>query len=294
MPGAVTGKPHPKRRKPFRGPKTQGGPQGREGGRSNAAGADKGAPHRRDILRIAGLPAVEALFLRDPASVKRLIVAPEMAQAASDMLREANARDIPHRIVPQGALDKMAGTALNGGIVAETAPRPAKSFDLGQAQAWARKWHPLIILDGIGNPHNLGAIARTAAFFGLPHLAISDRQDQAGPSEAAYRVSEGGLVWVDLYRIHRLPDVLRRLRDFFVVVGTALDGASPLPVAELAKAPKPVCLVLGNEERGLSAETLAACEKVAMLPGSGRVQSLNVAATAAIFMHALTGGLRPR
>jgi TrmH RNA methyltransferase len=82
--------------------------------------------------------------------------------------------------------------------------------------------------------------------------------------------------------------MLRRLRDFYVVVGTALDGASPLPLAELAKAPKPVCLVLGNEERGLSPETLAACEKVAMLPGSGRVQSLNVAATAAIFMHALT------
>jgi RNA methyltransferase, TrmH family len=276
MPGAVTGKPHFSRRKaaPARTPPR--------------------TPHRRDVLRIAGLPAVEALFLREPASIQRLIVAPEMAEAAGPLLREANERGIAHRIVPAGALEKIAGTALNGGIVAETAPRPAKQFDLGQAQGWARKWIPLIVLDGIGNPHNLGAIARTAAFFGIPHLAISDRPDQAGPSEAAYRVSEGGLVWTDLYRIHRLPDMLRRLRDFYVVVGTALDTGTPLPVAELAKASKPVCLVMGNEERGLAPEILAACEKVAKLPGSGRVQSLNVSATAAIYMHALTGGLRPR
>jgi RNA methyltransferase, TrmH family len=272
MPDAVTGKPHFSRRK---------APQTR-------------APHRRDILRIAGLPSVEALFVRDPGAIQRLIVAPDLAEAAGPLLREANARGIAHRIVPAGALEKIAGTALNGGIVAECAPRPPKQFDLGQAQAWARKWIPLMILDGIGNPHNLGAIARSAAFFGVPHLAISDRPDQAGPSEAAYRVSEGGLVWTDLYRIHRLPDVLRRLRDFYVVIGTALDTGAPLQMAELAKASKPVCLVLGNEERGLAPETLAACEKVAMLPGSGRVQSLNVAATAAIFLHALSGGLRPR
>ncbi len=278
MPGAVTGKPHFSRRK---------APSKTHSGQIRG-------PHRREVLRIAGLPSVEALFLRDPASVQRLIVAPEMAEAAGPLLREANARGIAHRIVPASALEKIAGTALNGGIVAETAPKPAKPFDLGQAQAWARKWIPLMILDGIGNPHNLGAIARSAAFFGVPHLAISDRQDQAGPSEAAYRVSEGGLVWTDLYRIHRLPDMLRRLRDFYVVVGTALEGAAPLPVAELAKASKPVCLVLGNEERGLAPETLAACEKIAMLPGSGRVQSLNVSATAAIFLHALSGGLRPR
>lgn len=274
MPVPVTGKPHFSRRKP--------------------AAPTRGTPHRREVLRVAGLPAVEALFLRAPEAVQRLIVTPELAEAAGPLLREANARGIAHRIVPASALEKIAGTALNGGIVAETPPRPAKPFDLGQAQAWARRWIPLIVLDGIGNPHNLGAIARTAAFFGIPHLAISDRPDQAGPSEAAYRVSEGGLVWTDLYRIHRLPDVLRRLRDFYVVVGTSLDTGAPLPVAELAKAAKPVCLVLGNEERGLSPETLAACEKVATLPGSGRVQSLNVAATAAIFMHALSGGLRPR
>ncbi len=250
--------------------------------------------HRRDILRIAGLPAVEALFTRAPETVERLIVAPEMAQAASALLREANARKIAHRIVPGEALAKIAGTPLTGGIVAETSPRPAKQFDVGEARVWASRWQPLVVLDGIGNPHNLGAIARTAAFFGLTHLAITDHPGQAAPSEAAYRVSEGGLVWLDVYRIHRLPDVLRKLGMFYTVVGTAIGTGAQMPMQKLATGSKPVCLVLGNEEVGLAPATLAVCEHVVTLPGAGKVQSLNVAATAAILIHAITGGFRPK
>jgi len=250
--------------------------------------------HRRDILRIAGLPAVEALFARSPESVERLIVAPEMAQAATALLREASTRNIAHRIVPGEALAKIAGTPLTGGIVAETSPRPAKPFDVGEARVWASRWQPLIVLDGIGNPHNLGAIARTAAFFGLTHLAITDHPGQAAPSEAAYRVSEGGLVWLDVFRIHRLPDVLRKLGMFYTVVGTAIGTGVQMPMQKLATGPKPICLVLGNEEVGLAPATLAVCEHVVTLPGTGKIQSLNVAATAAILIHAITGGSRPK
>jgi TrmH RNA methyltransferase len=250
--------------------------------------------HRRDVLRVAGLPAVQALFAKAPQAVQRLLVTPNMAQAASDLLREATARKIPHRFVHDEALAKIAGTPLNGGIVAETELRPVQQFDLGQAQEWARRWQPLVILDGIGNPHNLGAIARTAAFFGLTRLAITDNPAQAAPSEAAYRVSEGGLVWLDIYRMHRLPDMLRRLSPFYTVVGTALGTGAPMPMQKLATGSKPVCLVLGNEEEGMSAAALAVCEHVATLPGAGPIQSLNVAATAAILIHAITGGFRTR
>ncbi|MBI1245065.1 MAG: RNA methyltransferase [Alphaproteobacteria bacterium] len=245
--------------------------------------------HRRETLRIAGLPAVEALFARAPGAIERLYVAPDTAQAASALLREANARGIAHKIVPEAALAKIAGTTLNGGILAETAERAPQQFDVGQARNWADRWQPLVILDGIGNPHNLGAIARTAAFFGLPRIAISDHPSQAAPSEAAYRVSEGGLVWLDVLRIHRMPDVLRRLQPFYLTVATALGTGRSIAPGDLAAASKPVCLVLGNEEDGLPAATLAACERVVTLPGSGRVQSLNVAATAAILINAIAG-----
>ena len=76
------------------------------------------------------------------------------------------------------------------------------------------------------------------------------------------------------------------MRDSYRIVGTALGSGRPLE--EVLSAPgKPVAMILGNEEDGLGAATLAACDDVATIPGSGRVQSLNVAATAAILIHEL-------
>ena len=141
-----------------------------------------------------------------------------------------------------------------------------------------------MILDGVGNPHNLGAIARTAAFFGLGRMVLADRPDQALPSDAAYRVAEGGLEHLAVYRA-RLPTALVGLRPAYRILGTSLAGASA-PVGRGVRGP--VALVLGNENAGLDPETLAACDKVVRIPGSGRVQSLNVASAAAILIYLLT------
>jgi TrmH RNA methyltransferase len=144
----------------------------------------------------------------------------------------------------------------------------------------------LVVLDGIGNPHNLGAIARTAAFLGIDRLVISDDPAQAGPSDAAYRVAEGGLEFVHVFRASALPRALQQLKPAYRVVGTALGrGRKP----EALPRDRAIALVLGNEERGLSPATLHACDEIVTIPGSGWVQSLNVAATAAILIHALRG-----
>ena len=86
---------------------------------------------------------------------------------------------------------------------------------------WARDGKPLLILDGVGNPHNLGAIVRSAAFFGLERIVLADRPDQALPSDASYRVAEGGFEHVRLYRAV-LPVALAALRPHYRIVGTAL------------------------------------------------------------------------
>jgi len=150
----------------------------------------------------------------------------------------------------------------------------------------------VLALDGIGNPHNLGAIVRTAAFFGLDRLIVSDHPAQAGPSDAAHRVAEGGLEFVQIYRAAGLPDVLRRLKPAYRVIGAALGTGRPV---EQIRIDRPILLVLGNEEAGLDAASMAACDEIVTLPGSGWVQSLNVAATAAILIHYFTrvGGTAP-
>jgi len=252
----------------------------------------KKAPPRRpepDLEKVAGLPAVQALFARDPDRAERLFYDERMKAQAGEMCKIMAERRKPYRMVAADELTRIAGTPLHGGILAVARPRPLPVLDPLEAKTWAASRAPLVLLDGIGNPHNLGAIARTMAFFGLEHLVISDHPGQAGPSEAALRVSEGGLEWVNLHRAVKFVPALKRLRDSYRIVGTALGSGQPLAEV-LAKPGKPVAIILGNEEHGLPPATQAACDDIATIPGSGRVQSLNVAATAAILIHELTRG----
>jgi len=232
-----------------------------------------------ELLRVGGLPAVQALFERGAARVERLFFTPERRRDATPFCATLSRMHKPYREVGVEELAKIAGTQLHGGIVALARPKPVLEFDPGIENA-----RLLLVLDGVGNPHNFGAIVRTAAFFGLDRVVISGSKAQAGPSAAAHRVAEGGLEFVDVYRANNLPAALRRLRPRYRVVGTALGKGSPLVTLPRDK---PIALVLGNEEKGLDAATLAVCDTLLTLPGSGAVQSLNVAATAAILIHAL-------
>jgi len=246
-----------------------------------------GHPPERTI-RIAGLPAVTALFKRDPDRVQRFFYEERMVPRVGEFCAHMARLHRPYRMVDTEELSRVAGTVLHGGIVAVAEPRPIPPFDPAEAHRWVRSGQPLFILDGISNSHNLGAIARTLAFFGFENLVISDHPAQAGLSESAYRVAEGGLEYLQIHRATSLPDTLRRLRRDYRVVGTALGRG--VPMETLTEDPRPVAVVLGNEEEGLPAATLAACEAIVTLWGSGQVQSLNVSATAAILAYAL----RPR
>lgn len=242
--------------------------------------------HERQTEKVAGLPAVQALFRHDPLRVERLFYDDRIKPLVGEFCRLLAVRHKPYRLVPTEELTKIAGSPLHGGILAVARPKPVPELDPEQARLWAKAGRPLVILDGIGNPHNLGAIARTAAFFGLERLAVSDHPAQALPSEAAYRVAEGGLEWIELYRAPRLPQLIKRLKPHYRVVGTALGAGRPLEQV-MAGGDRPLALVLGNEEDGLPPATIAACDEVLTIPGSGRIQSLNVAATAAILIHML-------
>ena len=241
-------------------------------------------PRRSETSRIAGLAAVAALFARAPERVERLLFLPEMGRDVGRFCQALGRAHKPYRQVDADELARVAGTAMHGGVVALAKPRPVILFDAEEACTWAAAVPLLLILDGIGNPHNLGAIARTAAFLGIDRLVISDDPAQAGPSDAAYRVAEGGLEYVQLFRASNLPATLQKLKPGYRVLGTALGRGRKLEALPRDRA---VAVVLGNEERGLSPATVQACDEVVTIAGSGWVQSLNVAATAAILMHAL-------
>jgi len=253
-------------------------------------------PDLKDLSRVAGLPAVAALFATAPERVERLFFDERMKSPASRFCAELARAHKPYRLVEGAELQRVAGSAMHGGIVALAQPKAAPAFDAEDARGWARDGKLLVLLDGVGNPQNLGAIARTVAFFGLPRMVLSDHPAQAGVSDASLRIAEGGLEHIAVYRAVRFAAAVKALRQSYRVVAAA-PGAHR-PINDVRAGDKPFALVLGNEEDGVPKATLQACDDVVAIPGGGPVESLNVGASAAILIYALSslgkGGGRPR
>ncbi len=232
--------------------------------------------------RICGLNAVAALFARRPDAVNRLYYGEALKSAAGPLCAMLARQRLPYRLLPPAELERVSGTTHHGGIVALATPRTVDALD----PARPPRHDLLLVLDGIGNPHNLGAIARSAAFFGVAAMVLHDSADQAFPSDAAYRVAEGGLEHLDLYRARDLPAALRALEPFYRTVAATLE-ASAAPLAALPR-DRPVALVLGNEEFGILPEVLTACRRRVRIEPRGPIESLNVAQAAAILLHELS------
>ncbi|HEX3861992.1 MAG TPA: RNA methyltransferase [Stellaceae bacterium] len=235
---------------------------------------------------MCGLAAVAALCATDIRRIERLFFEPRLASGLKEVRRILGKAHKPYREVDGEELARIAGTVRHGGVVAVTRPRPVLPLDAALAASWARDGRPLLILDGIGNPHNLGAIVRSAAFFGVQHIVLSDRPEQALPSAASYRVAEGALDRVTLHRAS-LVAVLPLLKRSYRIVGTALDRGTPLAAF---RRDRPVALIVGNEESGVEPPILALCDTVVTIAGTGQVQSLNVAAAVSVMLYALAAG----
>jgi RNA methyltransferase, TrmH family len=246
---------------------------------------------KSDEIAVCGLAAVRALFAQDAGAIRRLYFDYPTGRRIGMICRAlAQSRRI-YRCVEPAELEKIAGTVHHGGIVAVITPReprPPRAEDLRQ---WAQDREPLLLLDRISNAHNLGAIVRTAAFFGVGHIIIPDDPEQARPGEATHRIAEGGMAHVEFHRVPSLVEVIRALRPFYEVIGAAVRGAAPLAADARPgkRGDRPVALVLGNEEHGLDPAVAAACARLVTIPGGAAVESLNVSAAAAILIHHFFG-----
>ena len=230
---------------------------------------------------ICGVNAVAALFARRPDDALRLFYLAERRTEVGPWCAVLAAARRPYRLVPPDELAKVAGTPHHGGVAVVAKPRAVEMLDL----AAPPRLPFLLVLDGVGNPHNLGAIARSAAFFGVRGLLFHDLPGAALPSDAAYRTAEGGLEHLSLWRTRDLPRALAGLAPHYRSVAATLAGEPVVPAA--LPRDRPLALVLGAEEGGVSAPVEAACRRAVRIPGSGRVQSLNVAQAAAVLLHAL-------
>jgi RNA methyltransferase, TrmH family len=235
--------------------------------------------------RICGLAAVRARFDRDASSIVRLYFDRAMSKRIGTLCRAmASARKV-YRCVEPAELEKIADSVHHGGIVAVVEESPVRFPTPADIAAWGSRRENMVVLDRIGNAHNLGAIARTAAYFGISRIVIAGDVASARPGGAAYRVAEGGL---DSLEVWCAPEVARFLRALpaagYEVLGASARGGSA-PAAGRSGAPW--ALVLGNEERGLAPAVAAACTRLVTIQGGGPIESLNVSAAAAILLNEL-------
>jgi TrmH RNA methyltransferase len=240
-------------------------------------------------IPVCGLASVNALFAQRPGAIKRLFFDAASSSRLGKMASHLAKNKKPYRMVAARELEKVSGTVHHGGAVAIIAAPELREPTLDEVAAWGKTREPVLVLDRVGNAHNLGALVRTAAFFGVKKIILADDQQQAMPGEAAYRVAEGGFEHVEIFRVWDLPGFCRALVESgYEVCGAAVASRETLDraVREIGPA-RPVALVLGNEETGLNANIAAACTRFVTIPGAGNVESLNVSAAAAVLMWAL-------
>lgn len=239
-------------------------------------------------IAVCGMKAVSAVFARRSDCVIRLFFDPPTGRRIGSFCKlMAESRRV-YRQLPARDLAKVAGTVHHGGVVAITQRETPAEITRTEIGEWSAAQRSVVILDRVSNPHNLGALVRSAAFFGVSAVVFGAHRDQAFPGEAAYRIAEGGMEHVELRWTESLPRFLRGIRPDYVVCGAAMQG-DPLDRVRIPAGGKsrrrPVALVLGNEEAGLAPPVLAACEHKVLIPGAGPIESLNVSAAGAVLMH---------
>ncbi len=239
------------------------------------------ARERRDAeLRIHGFNAVHAVFARRPHAIRKLYLAEARIPQLQPLLKWCVANRIGYRVVDETDLQKLAASAHHEGVVAEVLRAEPVSLS-----AWLRELPEgpqcALWLDGVGNPHNLGAILRSAAHFGVTAILLPKHSELA-LSGAAARVAEGGAEAVPFVRLGREDNSVAQLHSAgFQLAATVVHGGSD--VFKLTLPPR-VVYVLGSEGTGMSSELKALCDLRVSIPGSGAVESLNVASATSVLL----------
>lgn len=235
---------------------------------------------RNDI--IAGRnPVMEAI--RSGRSIESILVAKgERSGSVAAIIAKAKQKNIPVKDVDSKKLDFLAKGVNHQGIVAQCAVKEYSTLEEIFALAEERGESPfIIVLDKIEDPHNLGAIIRTAECAGAHGVIIPERRS-AGLSYTVEKTSAGALEYMPVVRVKNISAVLQKLKDKGIwVYGADMDGEHYKKVNYDGA----VALVIGNEGKGISPLVAKDCDVIVSLPMKGKINSLNASVAAGILMY---------
>ena len=180
-------------------------------------------------------------------------------------------------------LDNMSRTHAHQGVIALAAVREYASVDDILNAAREKGEAPLIVVcDELSDPHNLGAVIRTADAAGA-HGVIIPKRRSAGLTAVVGKTSAGAVAHVPVARVPNLPALLKELKEEGVwVFGTAADGTTPLYQADLKG---PAAIVIGSEGTGMGRLVAENCDFTVSIPMFGKINSLNASAAAAVLLY---------
>jgi 23S rRNA (guanosine2251-2'-O)-methyltransferase len=225
-------------------------------------------------------PVLEALGAGTRHFDRLLVVKGMRNRRVSEAIARASQRGVPLRFEAREMLDRMSGGLPHQGVIAVVSAKGV--VDLDTLLAEAREPAFVVVLDGVEDPRNLGAVLRSVECAGADGVVIPERHS-AGLSEAAARASAGALEYVTVARVGNLAQAIDALKARGLwVVGFDAEGRERWDAVDLKG---PIAIVLGGEGRGIRRLIREKCDHVVSLPLFGHVPSLNVSVAAGIALY---------
>jgi 23S rRNA (guanosine2251-2'-O)-methyltransferase len=235
---------------------------------------------------VFGVHAVRSLLLRSQGRVRKLFVDSRREDARMrELLQLAQQAGIKPERVDAKSLDSRVGNVVHQGVVAEVDPLPPWHEDELVAALTGQKDPLVLVLDGVQDPHNLGACLRTADACGA--LAVVVPKDRAASLNPTVRkVAAGAADTTPIATVTNLARSLKLLKEAGLwIVGADMSGDKLAWQADLRG---PLALVLGSEGEGLRELTRKTCDFLVRLPQAGSVESLNVSVACGMLLYETT------
>lgn len=254
--------------------------------KSDDKAAHSEGKHSNDAQRyndiIVGRNCVKEALNSGRAIESLLVARGSKGGATGVLVAMAKDKGIPVKEVDSKKLDYMCGGAVHQGVAAMASVKEYAVLDDIFADARQKGEQPfIIVLDEIEDPHNLGAIIRTAECTGAHGIIIPKRRS-AGLGYTVGKSSAGAVEYVNVVRVTNIPNVIDELKERGVwVFGADMEGSDPAKT-DLKGA---VALVIGNEGKGIGRLVRSKCDGILSLPMKGRINSLNASVAAGVLMY---------
>lgn len=250
---------------------------------------------QKNELAVCGFAAVKKLEKNHPEKITRLYFTEEKAPLFGGLCKRLAKNHGIYNQKPAVDLEKLCGSVHHQGVVAMIQAPEIQQLDSEVLEQWAENKENAVLLDRIGNANNFGAIVRNAAFFGIKNIIIPMDEAQSSITTSSYRVAEGGMEFVNIYSVQSTARFLEAAKNKMIRVGTALEAKKSVrDLGKIASSGKPVLIILGNEEKGISDLVKSNCDEMIIIPWAGMsegkeslIDSLNVAQASSILFYEL-------